>query len=144
MWGRRALSASGRRTISALAEALFSTEEGARLVPPRSELVVRVTDEIDLLIGAGSPDLRRGFGFLTWLVEWMPLLIVGAFSRASRLPRARRLDFLHRLEHAKIGLLATLLVAFKLPLTMIGYEIAPELRVTGFDRETTATRRSLV
>jgi hypothetical protein len=37
--------------------------------------------------------------------------------------------------------LATLLVAFKLPLTMLAYEMDPELHSTGFDRATTATPR---
>ena len=37
-----------------------------------------------------------------------------------------------------------MLVAFKLPLTIIAFEQAPELHVTGFDRETLATPRVLV
>jgi hypothetical protein len=37
--------------------------------------------------------------------------------------------------------LATLLVAFKLPLTIIAFERPPELHLTGFDRETLASRR---
>jgi len=96
---------------------------------------------MDLLIGAGSPDLRRGFRFLTWLIDWLPVLVIGAFSRASRLPLERRLAFLDALEHARIGLLTTLLIAFKLPLTMIAFETGPELHLTGFDRETTFSRR---
>jgi hypothetical protein len=70
--------------------------------------------------------------------------MVGEFSRASRLPLARRLAYLHRLEHARFALIATLFVAFKLPLTMIAFELSPELALTGFDRPTISTpRRSL-
>ena len=140
-WGRRVLSPARRRTIRALAEVLFSTEDEKGLVPAPPELAERVTEEFDLLIGAGSSDLRRGYLFITWLIEWLPIVFLGVFSRASRLPLARRLAYLDRLEHAKVGLLATLLVGFKLPLTIIAYEQAPELRVTGFDRETISTVR---
>jgi hypothetical protein len=74
-------------------------------------------------------------------VEWLPIVILGDLSRASRLPLARRLAYLHRLEHAKIALIATLFVAFKLPLTMIAFEVGDELGSTGFDRATISTPR---
>ena len=140
-WGRRAFGPGGRRSIAALAEALFSDESDAGLVPAPASLSERVADEFDLLIGAGSSDLRRGFALLAFLIEWLPIVMLGEFSRASRLPLARRLAYLHRLEHAKLALLATLFVAFKLPLTMIAFELAPELGATGFDRTTISTPR---
>jgi hypothetical protein len=142
-WGRRAFGPAGRRTIAALAEALFSDENEAGIVPAPASLTKRVSDEFDLLIGAGSSDLRRGFAALAFLVEWLPIVMLGEFSRASRLPVARRLAYLHRLEHAKFALLATLFVAFKLPLTMIAFELGPELGSTGFDRATISTPRRL-
>jgi hypothetical protein len=135
------LTPSRRRTIFALAEVLFCTEDDRGLVPPSREFCDRVVDEFDLLIGAGGSDLRRGYRVLGWLIEWLPVFFIGTPSRASRLPLARRLAFLDRLEHASFGLLATLLVAFKLPLTIIALERPPELRLTGFDRETLASRR---
>jgi hypothetical protein len=140
-WGRRFLSPARKTTIFALTEALFSTEDDAGLVPAPRELCERVTEEFDLLIGAGSGDLRRGYRLFGWLIEWLPIFFLGTLTRASRLPLARRLAYLDRLEHASIGLLATLLVAFKLPLSIICFEQAPELRVTGFDRETLAAPR---
>ena len=140
-WGRRFLSAARRKTIAALTEALFCTEDEKGLVPAPRELCERVTEEFDLLIGAASGDLRRGYRLFSWLIEWLPVFFVGTLSRASRLPLARRLAYLDRLEHARIGLLATLLVAFKLPLTIIAFEQTPELHATGFDRETLATPR---
>src|SRR5690349_14883054 len=93
-WGRRAFGSGQRRAIAALAEALFSDETAAGLVPAPAALVERVAGEFDLLVGAGSTDLRRGFKLLAFLVEWGPLLILGQFSRASRLPLARRLAYL--------------------------------------------------
>jgi hypothetical protein len=140
-WGRRAFGPARRRAIAALAEALFSSETPAGLAPAPAALADRVADEFDLLVGAGSSDLRRGFGLLAFLVEWLPLFVLGELSRASRLPLARRLAYLHRLEHHRIALLATLFVAFKLPLTMIAFEVGAELGSTGFDRETISTPR---
>jgi hypothetical protein len=140
-WGRRAFSPKRRRSISAVVEAMLSDHDEQGQVVGDRELTDRVTDEFDLLIGAGSGDLSRGFRVLAWLIEWLPLFIIGAFSRASRLPLARRVHYLDRLEHAPIPLVAMLLVAFKLPITMIAYEVGPELRLTGFDRETISTPR---
>jgi hypothetical protein len=140
-WGRRAFGPRQRRAIAALAEALFSNESAEGLVPAPAALAERVADEFDLLVGAGSADLRRGFRALAFLVEWLPILILGELARASRLPLARRLAYLHRLEHAKFALLATLFVAFKLPLTMIAFEVGDELGSTGFDRATISTPR---
>jgi len=142
-WGRRAFGPAGRRTIVAFAEALFSDENEAGIVPAPPSLTERVADEFDLLLGAGSIDLRRGFVLLAFLVEWLPIVVLGEFSRASRLSVARRLAYLYRLEHAKFALLATLFVAFKLPLTMIAFELEPELGSTGFDRATISTARRL-
>ncbi len=125
-----------------MAEALLSDEdERGLLVAPPHELIDRVVDEFDLLVGAGSSDLARGFRALAWVIEWLPIFMIGAFSRASRLPLARRVLYLESIEHAKIALLATLFVAFKLPVTMIAFEVGPELRLTGFDRETVSTPR---
>jgi len=125
-----------------MAEALLSDEdERGLLVAPLRELIDRVVDEFDLLVGAGSSDLGRGFRALAWLIEWLPIFMIGAFSRASRLPLARRVLYLESIEHTKIALLATLFVAFKLPITMIAFEVGPELRLTGFDRETISTPR---
>jgi hypothetical protein len=120
---------------------MFSDEVEGVIVPASRELSERVADEFDLLIGAGSVDLRRGFRLLAFLVEWLPIVVVGAFSRASRLPLARRLAYLNGLEHAKWALLATLFVGFKLPLTMIAFELEPDLARTGFDRATISTAR---
>src|SRR5450432_3825219 len=98
-WGRRAFSPKRRRSIAAMAEALLSDEdERGLLVAPLRELIDRVVDEFDLLVGAGSSDLCRGFRALAWLIEWLPIFMIGAFSRASRLPLARRVLYLESIE----------------------------------------------
>src|SRR3954469_14170269 len=106
-WGRRAFSQKRRRAISALVEAMFSREDAVGLHPAPRELAARVTDEFDLLIGSGSGDLGRGFRLLIWLIEWLPIFFIGIASRASRLPLGHRVGYLHKLEHARIALLAT-------------------------------------
>jgi len=140
-WGRRAFGPARRRAIASLAEAMFSSENADGVAPAPAALAERVADEFDLLVGAGSNDLRRGFRLLAFLVEWFPVFLLGELSRASRLPLARRLAYLHRLEHARWALVATLFVAFKLPLTMIAFEVGAELASTGFDRATISTPR---
>jgi|SRR5215471_1136975 len=141
--GRRAFSPGRLRIISALAEALFSDETEQGLVAPPREHVARIADEFDLWIGAGSSDLGRGYYVLLALIEWLPFLITGTFGRASRLPLAQRLAYLERLERWPLALLATLVAAFKVPLTMLAFELDPELRVTGFDRVSVSTPRTI-
>src|SRR4051812_33483080 len=142
-WGRRALSRAQKRSIGALAEAMLSTEDEEGLRPARPALVARAIDELDLLVGAGSSDLHRGYGILSWLIEWLPLVIIGAFSRASRLPLARRLAYLEALDRSRLPLVPTLLMSVKLPITMLAFELEPELALTGYDRSTLSSRRVL-
>ena len=143
-WGRRAFSPFAKTVITAVIEAFFSDEDPDRgLQPPRDDFVQRVIDEFDLYIGACSPDLRRGFGLLCFAIEFLPFFVIGAFSRASRLPLGRRIAYLQALEHDERGLFTVLFVGFKLPLTMIAYEVGPELRATGFDRPSLGARRQL-
>lgn len=144
-WGRRAFSVERRRAVTALLEAMLSsaTEEGI-IVPAPSSLTERVANEFDLTIGAGSSDLRRGFWLLTIVLEWLPLIILGEFSRASRLPMGRRLVYLQALEHSKSATIASLFVAFKLPITLLAFELGDELMLTGFDRPTIASPRRVI
>jgi len=143
-WGRRSFSPFARTVLTALIEAFFSDEDPDKgTVPARPDFVARVLDDFDLYIGACSPDLRRGFGLLVFAVEFLPLFVIGTFGRASRLPLGRRVAYLQALEHERRGLLTMLFVGLKLPLTMIAYEIGPELRATGFDRPSLGSRRQL-
>ena len=98
---------------------------------------------MDDALGRASSDLRRGFVLLSLLMEWLPLFLVGAPSRMSRLPLARRVAYLEALETSRFGLLAMLLVAFKVPLSIPAFEQGEELASTGFDRPDTVARRRL-
>ncbi len=139
---RRALRPSQRAIVRAFSEAMFSDEDASGVpVPPSDALLDRVVEEFDYTVGAASADLRRGFIVLCGLIETLPAAIVRRPVRMSRMPLARRIDYLRALEHSRIGLLATLVVAFKLPLVMIAYDQGEELRMTGFDRPTVSHSR---
>jgi len=139
---RRALRPSQRTIVRALSEALFSDEDPRGVpVPPAPELLDRLVEEFDYTVGAASSDLRRGFVVLCALIENLPPAVIRTPGRMSRLPLATRIDYLRALEHSRIGLLATLVVAFKIPLVMVAYEQGEELVLTGFDRPTLSHSR---
>jgi hypothetical protein len=142
--GRRAFKLGHLRAVRAVAEALLCDADDQGLIAPSPELLDRVTTELDFWVGAGSPDLGRGYRFLARIIEWLPFFVCGAFRRASRLPLAGRLAYLARLERARFPHLPTLVAAFKVPLTMLAFELDPELRVTGFDRATVSTPRQIL
>lgn len=140
----RGLSPWARRIAWAAAEAMLCDEdERGELVAPGADVCERAVTSLDLSLGQGSPELRRGFTLLAACLELLPLFVIGAFSRMSRLPLARRLAYLEALESSRVGLLAVLLLAFKVPLCIRAFEEGAELAMTGFDRESTAARRRL-
>lgn len=138
------LSARSRRIAWAFTEALLADEdERGALVPASPEACARAVGGLDDSLGRSSTDLRRGFAALAILLELLPLFVIGAPSRMSRLPLERRLAYLEALEQSRIGLLCMLLVAFKIPLSVPAFEDGEELRSTGFDREHLSARRRL-
>src|SRR5262249_6627904 len=90
-----------------------------------------------------SPGLRRGIAVLSLLLEWLPLFVIGALGRMSRLPIERRFAYFEALESSRFGLLAMLVVAFKVPLAVPAFEEAEELALTGFHRPDPVARRRL-
>jgi hypothetical protein len=143
-WGRSGLGAWQRRIASAALEALLADEDDeGRLVPCSPTASARGVDWLDAALGAGSSDLRRGFVAVSILLEWLPLFVIGAPRRMSRLPLDRRVAYLEALESSRLGLFSMLLVAFKVPLCIPAFEEGPELASTGFDRPTVNARRRL-
>lgn len=143
-WPGSGFSARSRRVVQAFAEALLADEdEAGNLLPPRAELCERAIAQLDHAVGRSSSDLRRGFGVLTFLLEWLPLAVIGDFSRMTRLPLDRRIVYLEAMETSKFGWFPLLVVAIKVPLTIPAFEEEELLRETGFDRPDTAARRSL-
>ena len=143
-WGRKGLADWQRNVASSVVEAVLADEgERGELVPGAPEACARATAWMDLALGGASPDLRRGFYLLSILMEWLPLVVILAPSRMSRLPLARRIAYLEALESSRFGLLSMLFVAFKVPLCIPAFEEGDELASTGFDRPGTAARRRL-
>lgn len=145
-WERagRGLSPWARRVAWAAAEAMLCDEdERGELAPPGAEVCERAVAALDLSLGQSSPETRRGFTLLALCLELLPPFVVGAFGRMSRLSLGRRLAYLEALESSRSGLLAMLLLAFKVPMCIAAFEEGAELALTGFDRESTAARRRL-
>lgn len=143
-WGRSGLTDRSRRVAYAVIEAIMSDEDDeGRLVPGRPEVCARSVAWLDDSLGRSSPDLRRGFAVLAFLMEWLPLFVIGAASRTSNLPLDRRLAYLEALESSRIGWLPMLLVSFKVPLALPAFEEPEELARTGFDRPSLVARRKL-
>lgn len=143
-WPVRGLSARSRRVVFAYAEAMYADEDERGVIVPASPAICeRATAWLDHSVGRASGDLRRGFAVLTLLLEILPLFVIGAFSRMSRLPIAKRVGYLEALEQSQIGLLAMLLVAFKVPTSVAVFEEGEELASTGFDWPSTTARRRL-
>lgn len=143
-WPRAGLSARSRRVARAAAEAILADEDDAgAIVAASAEACDRAVAALDRSVGRASADLRRAFGVLSFLLDWLPIFIIGAFSRMSRLPIARRVRYLEALEAHPVGLFPMLLVAFKIPLSIPAFEEAEELALTGFDRPDIAAPRRL-
>lgn len=143
-WKRNGISPHAERVAVAVLEAVLCDEDDqGHLVPPDPETCARSVAILADMLGRGSGDLRRGFGVLAFLMEWLPLFLIGAPSRMSALPLERRLAYLEALESSRVGWFPMLLVAFKVPLCIPAFEEGRELAETGFDRPTTASRRRL-
>jgi hypothetical protein len=139
----RVFSDRERGVVAALVEALLSSEENGSLAPPPGQVTSRVVREFDDWIACGGINLPYGFSAILLVIEVLPVFLTGKLSRMSRLPLPARVEYLEALEATRIGLLATLLIAVKVPLLMLCYEVGDELLRTGFDRPSLASRRAL-
>jgi hypothetical protein len=104
-------------------------------------VVDSVVRDLDAMVTASSPNMRSAFRMLLLLVDWLPLLVVGAFARMHSMTLPERIHYLESLESCRIGILATLAVGLKLPVCMVAYEQQPGLSFTGFARPTLSTPR---
>lgn len=140
---RRGLSPRAERVARAAMEAMLADEDAeGRLIPGSPAACERAVSWLTLATGQASGDVRRGFGLLTFFLQWLPLFVIGAPRRMTSLSLADRLRYLEALETSRIGLLTMLLLAFKVPMSIAAFEEGAELRSTGFDRPDTTSRRS--
>ncbi|MCC6159921.1 MAG: hypothetical protein IT350_17850 [Deltaproteobacteria bacterium] len=87
-----------RRVLNALAEAIIG--DGGAV--PIGHVEARSVDRAIEHLRTQAPDVRRGFVALAWFFEWLPVLI-GEFSRFSRLSVERRLRVLDRCEKSALS-----------------------------------------
>ncbi len=137
------LSPRAKRVVYAFAEAMFADENDRRELQAASpDVCARAVNWYDESIRL-HPHLRANLGLLTLALDWLPILIIGVFSRMTRLSIKKRIQYFEALERSSIGLFSMLLTAFKVPSTIAIFEENPELGTTGFDRPTMTARRKL-
>jgi hypothetical protein len=115
-----------RDAISAIAEALFSTEAG----PPPAERIAWLTNDLeDFLDRAGG---RSRFVFLLSVlaVSVLAPLLAGRLRSLRAMPVATRIDALDRMERSRMSLP---LLAVKALLCLVYYEHPDAAREVGFD-----------
>lgn len=141
----RGLSPRAERVARAAIEAVLADEDAAgNLVPPSRAACDRAVEWLTSSAAFASGDLRRGLRLLTFLLQVLPLFVIGAPRRMTSLSLADRIRYLEALETHRIGLFAMLAIAFKVPMSIAAFEDGDELRSTGFDRPSTTARRSLL
>lgn len=141
----RGLSVRAERVARAAIEAVLADEDAAgNLVPPSRAACDRAVVWLTSSAAFASGDLRRGLSFLTFVLQFLPVFVIGAPSRMTSLSLADRIRYLEALETHRIGLFAMLAIAFKVPMCIAAFEEGDELASTGFDRPDTVTRRSLL
>lgn len=130
------------RRARAVVEALLAERDGAGGVrPPPAAESARVVREFALWAASGTANVRAGFRLFFLALELLPPFIIGRAARMTRLPLAERVAYLEALERSPVGLLASLVVAVKLPLYALAYENGEALAATGFDRAGISARR---
>ena len=125
-----------RRVVRAFAEALLSDiDKHGHAVAPAPQLVDGAVDRLERWLGAGSPELQRGYRLLCAALQSLPPVAIGTMCRRTRLALAERVVYLDALERSRTGWLSTMLMGLKLPLGMVAFETTEELRRMGVDRE---------
>lgn len=137
------LGARTRDVARCFVEALGAYEIGRETLPLRAEKVTFVVDEFELWSSSASVSIRLGLRGLLWIVELLPLFVIGRLVRASKLPLTARIAYLEEVERSPRGLLSTAFMGLKIPFAALLFEEGAELAETGFDRATLATPRKL-
>lgn len=122
------LSRGQRRTAEAVTEALFATEAGA----PPPERVTFVVDALEGFLEAAGPSTRRLYRWMLRVAGWLSPLLVFRLPGLARLPLARRILALERLES---GPLAAVMWGLKAMLCTAYWEEPAAAREIGFDAE---------
>jgi hypothetical protein len=109
-----------RPLVRSLAEALFHDE--ARPPGEAAERYEWVTEQADDFAGHASAQLAMSLRLAAIAVEWLPLIVVGRFTRASSMSAEARSAYVSALERHPISWFALLVVAWKTLLTIVWFE----------------------
>lgn len=122
------LSRGQRRTAEAVTEALFASEEGA----PPAERVTFTVDALEGFLLAAGPSTLRLYRWMLRVAGLLAPLLVFRLPGLARLPLARRIVALERLES---GPLAAVMWGLKAMLCTAYWEEPSAAREIGFDAE---------
>lgn len=134
---RITLTPRDRRTVGAIAEAMFS-DDGA-LEPARVRAHV---DAVDALVSSASRFVRWGLRLALLAVRLSPILLGLRLRLFESLPPDRRVALLERLEAAGTTL-SLAFVGWRSIMTLVFYEDAAELRRIGYAGDARSRYRRL-
>lgn len=131
---RGALSPALRATTHALAEALFTTDEG----PPPEERLAWLVDDLDDFLARSGPRALFVFRLCVLAVGLVAPLLVGRLTTLRALATPDRLRALERMERSPLALA---LFGAKTTLCILYYEHPDAAREVGFDGACSGVRR---
>jgi hypothetical protein len=131
-WERTTFGPFARRVIVGLTEAFFTDPDA----PPDERAQARyewVANDADGYVSNASGQMRFGFWFMLFVLEVLPLVVVGRFARCSSLPVPMRVRYLDRLDRSRVVVLALFVTAWKTLLTILYFEHPETASMLGYD-----------
>jgi len=130
-FARTTLRPRHRRTIAAIAEALFS-RDAEPLDPAMLDAFVT---NIDGFMSPASKTLRTGLILMLELLRFLPIVVVGKLALFEDLPIATRTRMLEKMDRSRLSFFPLVVVAFKTMLTVAYFEDEARLRALGYPGE---------
>jgi hypothetical protein len=124
--GRVGMSSSMREATFALAEALFTTDEG----PPPEERLAWLCDDLDHFLAHAGPRAKLSYWLCLTAISLVAPLMIGRLPPLRGLSREDRARALERLERSPLGLAV---FGGKAILCIIYYEHPDAARLVGHD-----------
>lgn len=131
-WQRTTFGPFARRTIAALAEAMFTHPDD----PPDAGARARfewLAGDADAYVSNASALMRIGFWCMLLVLELLPLFVVGRLSRCSSLRLEVRVRYLEKLDRGRVVFLALFVTVWKTLLTILYFEHPEAAPMLGYD-----------
>ena len=131
-WERTTFGPFARRVIVGLCGAFFTDPDA----PPDEGAAARfewVSKDADAYVSNASGQMRFGFWMMLFVLEMLPLFVVGRWSRCSSLPLDVRVRYLDKLDRGPAVFLALFVTAWKTLLTILYFEHPEAAPKLGYD-----------